>query len=116
MNLRTLTDTIKSEGGVSYSLTYGKVKPKGYAVSPYKERELQLPLNEFDSNTLQSYVLENADLLAKEAHFLGAWIDNNTVYLDVSIQVSQKQIAVRIAKQSDQIAIFDLSNNKSIEI
>lgn len=116
MNLRTLTETIKSEGGASYSLTYGKVQSKGYAVSPYKERELQIPLNEFDSNALQSYVLENSDLLAKEAHFLGAWIDNSIVYLDVSIQVSQKQNALKIAKQANQLAIFDLANLKSIEL
>lgn len=115
MNLRKLTDQILSNGGASYSLTYGNVT-KGYAVSPHKNRETQIPLPQFNNTALRNFVLENSDLLANEGHFLGAWIDNNIVYLDVSIAVTSKARAAKICKDSNQLAYFDLVNFKTIHI
>lgn len=115
MNLRTLTDHILKEGGVSYSLTYGNLSGrKGYTVSPYKDREEKVSDSEFSANDLQAFIASNAELLAQDNHFIGAWVDNKIVYLDVSVLVASKKKALKMAKECNQLAIYNLTENKVI--
>src|SRR5688572_23343725 len=117
MNLQQLSEEIKKTGGISYSLTYGSLQGrKGYCVSPYKDREIQIPLGEFDWVDIQSFCSENAELLAEDNHFLGAWVDNDIVYLDVSVLMTRKADAIKKAKECNQLAIYSLTENKTIEI
>lgn len=117
MNLQTLTDTILKEGGASYSLTYGNLAgTKGYALSIYKDREAQIPVNEFNPNELRNFVNENSDLLSNEGHFIGAWVDNGIVYLDISVKIRVQKDAIKMARANKQLAIFDLLNLKTIEV
>ena len=115
MNLHNLIDIIKKEGGASYSLTYGNMAGrKGYAVSPYKDREEKIPLNEFSIHGLQSFVAENAEYFDRDGHFLGAWVENEIVYLDVSVFVAQKTKALKWAKENGQLAIYSFTEGKTI--
>ncbi len=117
MNLRKLTSSILANGGASYSLRYGDLAGrKGYAVSCHKDREFTLTPAELTDSVLQNYLHENSDLLAMPDYFLGAWIDNGTLYLDVSKRVTSKAEAVRLCREHDQKAYFDLENLKTIEI
>lgn len=122
MNLQKLFKQITSQGGASYSLQYGDVvervrnSKQGFAVSPFKEREQVLPLASFGEGDLRNYCLENSDLLADSENFLGAWVDGDKVYLDVSRYYYSKQKATKAAKEANQLAIFDLVNLKTIEL
>ncbi len=80
-----------------------------YAVSMYKDREQVIP-GQPTKEQLAAYVEKNADLLAQPDHTLGTWFneeDGNT-YLDVSIVVPDMAEALRIARENNQLAIFDL--------
>lgn len=46
--------------------------------------------------------------------FVGFWVDNNKIYLDLSINVSNKKEALKIAKINNQLAIFDCKNLVSV--
>ena len=110
-NLRKLADTILKEGGISYSLTYGEIT-KGYAVS-LEGFEQKVPVGQFDNRVLQNYVLENSSELTG-ANFLGAWIEDGNVVLDVSTAFTSKVKAIAFAKANNQRAIFDLENKQTI--
>lgn len=117
MNLQNLAEEIRKSGGVSYSLTYGSLQgKKGYCVSPYKAQEIQIPLKEFDWVDIQSFCSENAELLAEDNHFLGAWVDHDIVYLDVSVLMTRKADALKKANECNQLAIYSLTDGKVIEL
>lgn len=117
MNLQKLHSAILSNGGASYSLRYGDLSGrKGYAVSVHKDREITITVREFGNNDLRNFVNENSDLLAMPDYFLGAWIEDNTVYLDVSKVVPSKALATKLCKQYGQKAYFDLANMKTIYV
>lgn len=108
MNLRKLTDTILKEGGISYSLRYGEIN-KGYAVS-LDGFEEKTPIEEFDNVVLQNYVLDKSKELADADNFVGGWIQDGNVVLDVSTAFTSKTKALAFAKANKQQAIFDLEN------
>ena len=116
MNLRKITSEILSEGGVTYSLRYGKVSKKGYAASPYKARELVIPVKEFGDNDVRNFTLDNGDLLSLHDHALGAWVEDGQVYLDVVQVVTSKAKATAICRANEQKAFFDLENSHTIYV
>ena len=117
MNFRKLLDYVKENGGVSYSTVYGNLSgKKGYAVSIYKEREVVIPYPELTETEVRNYYFENAELLAQPEHFLGIWVENDTAYLDVSVMVRLKAEALELAKEKNQLAIFDLRKLETVYV
>lgn len=46
--------------------------------------------------------------------YIGLWLDNNIMYIDISININDKVEALEFAKYNKQLAIYDLVNNDSI--
>lgn len=46
--------------------------------------------------------------------YIGLWLDNNIMYIDISINIIDKVEALEFAKYNKQLAIYDLKNNDSI--
>lgn len=46
--------------------------------------------------------------------FIGCWLDNNIMYIDISININNKVEALEFAKYNKQLAIYDIKNNDSI--
>lgn len=118
MNFRKIIDHVKEHGGISYSVTYGDVSNRnGYVVSPYKELEVTMPLKELNENEVRNFYLENAELLTlTEDHLIGIWIENDIAYLDVSVFVSNKKEASKIAREKNQKAYYDLVKQETIYV
>lgn len=115
MNFRTILQHIKLYKGISYSPLYGNLSGnKGFAVSPYKEREQIFDF--LDEMQLRDYFVSNLDLLALENHFLGAWVEKGKAYLDVSVFEVNELKARQIARNANQLAIFNLETLETIYI
>lgn len=54
-------------------------------------------------------IIKNKDNL-----YIGLWLDNNIMYIDISININDKVEALEFAKYNKQLAIFDIINNDSI--
>lgn len=48
--------------------------------------------------------------------FLGVWIDKGKVYLDNSINIDNLEEAIKLGKENDQLAIYDIVNDAVIEL
>lgn len=48
--------------------------------------------------------------------YVGLWLENNTLYLDISKVHYSYQVAMYNAKKNNQKAIFDLANKKTIYV
>ncbi|MCI7555073.1 MAG: hypothetical protein MST00_06550 [Tenericutes bacterium] len=46
--------------------------------------------------------------------YIGLWLDNNIMYIDISINIQDKTEALEFAKYNRQLAIYDLASNDSI--
>lgn len=82
---------------------------QNFAVSMYKDREQVIP-GQPTKEQLRAFIEKNKDLLSTPDHTLGTWFneDDGNTYLDVSIVVPDMAEALRIARDNQQLAIFDL--------
>lgn len=106
--------------GSSYNVVTGQnlAGTKNYSVSPYKSRELIIPGKDVPAATFEKFIKANEDLLGDPRNILGSWFneeDGNT-YVDVSTVSTSLQDAMRIAANSDQVAIFDLRSFTTIPV
>jgi SPP1 gp7 family putative phage head morphogenesis protein len=112
-----LVDRIKKDGGFTYSLASHNSPKSGYALSISPENERILNLRSVTTEKMRGILQEYRPVLSSDtrAH-IGGWYDGTTkkAYLDVSIVTTSKASAIKLAKQHNQLAIFDLAKGKAI--
>jgi len=82
---------------------------RGFVVSlAGKEVQIRRPVAVED---LEDYFSEHP---LQRGEFWGGWISEETTYLDVSVQVYEKQAALFIAADNNQRAIWDAYNSENI--
>jgi len=109
----TILQLIHDNGGVTYNIAKGNMAgTPNYSVSIYPDREKIEEGVDFDR--LEGYLDGNEDLLMDPNNSFGAWSNEGKVYLDVVVTVPDQAKAIELAKQHNQIAIWDLQNNKEI--
>lgn len=124
---RGLVDEVVKERGFTFDPRASKLIRSGYAVSPFKDRELTLNMTELTKNEgwretirakLREYSSSNSDLLRRDKAHLGAWWDDESgnLFLDVSLVVSDLDEATQIAKDNDQLAIYHLDTGETIDV
>ena len=52
----------------------------------------------------------------KRNHYIGLWVDDDKIYLDLSKHYKNKEKAVINGINNKQLAIYDIANNKSIPL
>lgn len=117
-NLINFRNSIINNGGASYNLLNGEFNPdNGYMVS-IKDHEQVTRFNTLNlQHEIARYIRIKADILISglsEDKFIGAWIDDDNLVLDVSIKVDSLEDALRIGKENEQIAIYDCKNSETI--
>lgn len=115
MNLRKLFDELSLTGGFTYNLATGGVPTNGYMVSLLGYEEVY-NTNVFKESDLQSFVLKNITKLSSEKEFLGGWVNNKKVFLDVSINIENLEKAIYVGIINKQQAIYDCENKKVITL
>lgn len=68
-----------------------------------------------DYNAIKK-AIEEKQAIIKDRNdlYIGLWLDDNIMYVDISININDKIEALEFAKYNRQLAIFDLVNNDSI--
>ena len=90
---------------------------EAFSVSPYKDRETVIS-EELTSAHIDDFMRANADLLEKPDHVVGTWFnkDDGKSYLDVSILSKDRDEALRIGAENDQLEPFALKNLEDIPV
>lgn len=110
-NIKNIIKEIKENNGGTYNKDLKSINAKsGYMVSLQgyekkckSEQEIEKAINE---NMEIVRGLDNA--------YLGAWIDEGIIYIDISVLVENKEDAMELGKINNQLAIYDIENNESI--
>jgi len=114
MNLNTLIHELALAGGFSYNTTTGESNPStGYMVS-LSGFEEQFYFDDLENKDIKQYFVKHVKQLCKEESFLGGWVDDNKVYLDISINIDSLEQAIFTGIVNNQRAIYDCANSKDI--
>jgi len=76
--------------------------------------EEQLYFDDFDNKDLKNFIAKNAIHLHNDNRFVGGWVNDNKVYLDISVSIEDLESAIYIGMHNNQKAIFDCANSKTI--
>jgi hypothetical protein len=119
-------DELKEKAVKSGGFTYNPVRwkdrepPKnGFALSVRKDTEKVVDLSAKRDELrkqLKQYIHEHRADIKAQGNFLGGWIDNGKLYLDISKVVGERQKAIELAQKADQLAIFDLGKGETIDV
>lgn len=108
-------------GGFSQSID-GISPGSGYMTATSTQTEKKIALNQVSDASIQEYILDNYADLQKPDAYLGGWLDKDQesgevfAYLDVSTNFQGLSDTIEIASQSNQIGVYDLSNNRTVYI
>jgi hypothetical protein len=103
--------TIENQG---CSMNLDGHKPvKGYMVGS-RGNEHKVNILDFNAGHIDSFIRSNLDKLHNRNYFVGTWIDNDIVYIDISLNMPNKNNALIWGKANGQICIWDVE--KKVEI
>lgn len=109
------TQATLANGGVTINLA-GQQPSSGYAFPPSKSSEVTVPVEQFTPDVIAQYISAHKRELEDPDNYLGTWIDNGLVYLDISQVLDDEQEAFKRATDSNQIAMWDIANNVEVPV
>lgn len=116
MNANTFIQLLKENKGVSYNMITKEYSPnKGFFVS-LPNLETKVSLNSLSVDDIATFINKHRTLLQDKTKFVGGWIDNNIVYLDISEQIENKREALERGYKHNQLAIYDANKGEVIDI
>lgn len=116
MNLQHFYSETLQNGGASYSILTGELNPtNGYFVS-IANKGITVDLNNFNQKVVADFISENAIQLNQAKYFVGSWIEKGIVYLDITVQVTDKRNALELGYRNGQLAIYDANVGKVIDL
>lgn len=121
-NLHEFVASIVENGGATFNLVTGTSPTTGFVVSE-KGFELKLKLfgnaitREILVNAIvREFIRENGFELNRPENFLGGWIDDGELFLDISRVYDNEHDALRVAVENGQKAYYHIDNDKTTEI
>jgi len=118
-NLIKFSNSILNNNGGSYNLLTGELNPNdGFMVSIEGHETIYKYYTESLQYQVASYIKEHAYILCsnltKQQYFIGAWVHENKLYLDVSIKVDNEAEAKKLAIENNQLAYYDNKKKETI--
>ena len=112
MELKDIKKIIENGGAtLTKELKKADIK-KGFMVS-LEGTESQVEGDNY--NAIIKAIKEKQEIIKDNNElFIGLWLDNNIMYVDISININDKVEALEFGKYNKQLAIYDLKNNDSI--
>lgn len=89
----------------------------GYIVSDFGKEKTYFINDINDMRQLEKDIITYfEDIQNSDGANVGLWLDNDILFLDISRIYQNKKEALKIGKKNRQLAIYDIKNDKSINI
>lgn len=111
---RLMMESLVITGGFTYDLCAQDFVTEGFAVSV--NPELTLGLNNVEYADVLDYIAVNQVVLNTPGKVLGGWLDTESgvTYLDVVTIVDSKELALDLAVQHGELAVYDIAGAQEI--
>lgn len=120
MDYNKIIDGVLFEGGATVSVINQELPSEGFVVSLGGQFGEIIP-NRFVTNrntfreVLVQFSVRFSSELSRENHYLGAWEENDELYLDVVEVIQDRQQAISAGQDRDQKAIWGLAQAELVE-
>jgi len=109
-----VAEKVRENGGLSVKLIDGSEPVKGFMVATDSKFGAVVDEKDFfdpakTEDILNDYLLKHQAELGKENNYLGLWLNDGKVYLDVSENIEDKEAAIKAGQDRDQISIWDVA-------
>jgi hypothetical protein len=104
-------DTLANDGA-TVSLRGQLVPLSGYFVSEQGGTDVRA--DTFNGQDVLNFVISHIHELSRLGAYLGSWIEDGQVFLDVSYHYYSRDDAMRSARDNAQLAIWDIANAMAI--
>lgn len=112
MELKDIKRIIEN-GGETLTKELKKASIKGGFMVSLEGTETQTKGDDYQA--IKKAIEEKQEIIKNKSNlYIGLWLDNNIMYIDISINIIDKVEALEFAKYNKQLAIYDLVNNDSI--
>ena len=109
----------KQAGGSAFSLYFGnQLNERLYSVSVFPDRSRIVVGQDISPEMLAAFIRANYELLSDPRCCIGTWynVETGRTYLDVSVIVTNKRLALSLARRYNQEGIFDLFREEYTEV
>lgn len=104
--------SIMQNGGGTFTTALDSAKVRrGFMVSLEKYEQV-VPINKAHTTELNTMV----EIATKLNAYIGTWLNDDKIYIDLSININNIEDAIRIGKENNQLAIYDIVNDMVINI
>lgn len=111
LNNKMIKEILKN-GGATLDTNYNNFNASaGYMVSLFGY-EIKIDINNIEA--IKKEMEQKKEEAKKYNAFIGLWVDNGLVYLDISKHMIDYNRALEVARNNEQLAIFDLKKKDSI--
>ena len=112
LNNKMIKEILKN-GGATLDVNYNNFNASaGYMVS-IKGHEKKVNINDIEN--IKKEISKKMELVKnKKNYFVGLWVENNILYIDISKHIIKYNRALEVARNNKQQAIYDLKNDVSI--
>jgi hypothetical protein len=94
-------NSILNNGGATFNYNGERVQMKsGYQVS--KQDLVIVPIADFNKYLIKALV----EMLGGRGEYLGVWVDDGKVYVDISCRVATKRDAMQMGRDLNQLSIL----------
>ena len=104
---------IIENGGATLTKELKKAKLNGGYMVSLEGAESQVKGDDYQA--INQAIKEKQTIIKNNDNlFIGLWLDNGIMFIDISINIIDKMEALEFGKYNKQLAIYDLENNDSI--
>ena len=112
METKKIMEIIKNEGATLDKDYNNFMSDRGFIVS-IKGQEVKVDKNDIEE--IKKEIEKKREFIKnKEGLYIGLWLEDDTIYIDVSIHIINYLKALEVARKNEQKAIFDLKNKDNI--
>ena len=112
MDNKRIIEIIENEGA-TLDKDYNDFKSENGFMVSLKGQEVQV--NKNDIENIKKEIEKKRDFIKdKKGLFIGLWLEDDIMYIDVSIHIINYLRALEVARNNEQKAIYDLKNSDSI--
>jgi hypothetical protein len=90
----------------------GNVPSEGFMVS--EMGGVEVSLTEFSVRDIERVIAENKNALHGMGAYIGTWVEDNTVYVDYSVNFTELGKALTVGRKNGQKAIYSLNTQSVI--
>ena len=120
-NRRIFRHIMENEGA-TFDIRTREFKKEGFAVADpaqayeAEQKHSSAVFAEEGQKLIGEFIKKWKDELAEPNKYVGAWLDGGNYYLDVATVVMDRDQAIDMGQQTDQIAIWDLGAEEAIRL